>query len=163
VRLLILGLALAACDSCGDAAQTAQAPAPQASEPKPVPKAVLEGIVRLAAGQQLPEHSLEDMESKVLDHTARGAWPDACTPPKTADRQPVQLSAEGGLSGVVLAASQFKHGRTRPPVTHEVVIEDCRLTPSLVVAVKGDTLRVKNSLDSPVAREASSTPPAGSR
>jgi hypothetical protein len=103
--------------------------------------------VRLAEGFVLPSYAPEAMEKKVLDQLGRAALPDSCTPPKIADRQPVRLSDDGSLSGVMLAASKFSRQQSRPPMTHEVSIRDCRLRPSLVVAMKGDRLRVRNEVD----------------
>ena len=49
----------------------------------------------------------------------------------------------------MVVATGFSHQPQRPPMTHEVTIEDCRLTPPLVVAMKGDTLRVRNTVNYP--------------
>jgi hypothetical protein len=153
--LRVLGLAMAAvngvaCD-CGGSASKPVAPPVLADRPAiaaPEP-AVLEGFVHLAQGAQLPAFTPEEMERKVLDHTKRGAWPEKCTPPKIVDSTPMLETPEGKLSGVVVAASGFKRGYSRAPKVHEVVIRDCRLTPSTIVAMKGDTLRVKSEVDYP--------------
>lgn len=76
------------------------------------------------------------------------AVPD-CTPPKIADRQPVQVTAEGLLSGVLVAPSNFSKEPPYRARVHEVAIDDCRLKPALVVAVKGDMLRVRNNVNFP--------------
>ncbi len=115
----------------------------------PQPKAVVEGVVRLAEGAELPAYTRAQMEKKVLRALAPEAAPAACTPPKLSDRQPVKLTPDGLLVGVMLAPSGFSHQQQRPPLVHEVTIEDCRLTPSLVVAMKGDSLRVRNTVDYP--------------
>lgn len=111
--------------------------------------AVLEGSVRLAEGFELPSLSPEAMEKKVLDQLAQAAPPPSCTPTKIVDRQPVRLSDDGHLTGVLVALSKFARQPTRPPRVYDVAIEDCRLTPQLVVAMKGDRLRVVNRVDYP--------------
>jgi hypothetical protein len=89
------------------------------------------------------------MERTVLSHVHDAPLPESCSPPKTTDRQPVQLTSDGLLAGVMVVATGFSHQPQRPPMVHEVTIEDCRLTPSLVVAMKGDTLRVRNTVNYP--------------
>jgi hypothetical protein len=121
---------------------------------KPTPKglaqkAVVEGVVRLAGGFELPSYAPEQMTKKLLKQLPPEALPAACTPPKTTDRQPVALTSDGLLAGVMLAASNFAHQPSRPPLVHEVTIEDCRLKPSLVVAMKGDSLRVRSTVNYP--------------
>lgn len=110
--------------------------------------AVLVGTVRLADGAELPSYTSEQMERQVLAHAKGGTTPDVCSPPKIEDRQPVTLTADGKLAGVMLAASDFTQ-REEPvqPKTINLVIKDCRLAPKLVVARIGDTLHIAN--DSP--------------
>jgi hypothetical protein len=151
-RVLSLALALSAvgCD-CGAKPSKPVVPPTLAERPPIAPPepAVLEGFVHLAQGAALPSFKPEHMERAVLEHTKRGAWPEKCTPPKIADMTPMLETPDGKLSGVVVAASGFKRGYARAPKIHEVVIRDCRLTPSTVVAMKGDTLRVKSEVDFP--------------
>jgi len=155
VGLLALVLALASCDACGVRRnpKAVEPKAEPAAEAKPAPKveapAVLEGAVRLAS-PEAPSFLPEELERKVVDHVKRGAWPAECTPPKVADRTPLRLTDEGKLSGVVVAVSNFKKASPqRPPRVHDVVIRDCRLTPSLVLAQKGDRLRVTSEIKYP--------------
>jgi hypothetical protein len=110
---------------------------------------VIEGVVRLADGADLPSYPSQSMERSPLTYTHNAPLPESCSPPKTTDRQPVQLTADGALAGVMVAVTGFSKAQQRPPQVHEVSIEDCRLTPSLVVAMKGDTLRVRNTVDYP--------------
>jgi hypothetical protein len=151
--VLVVAAALLGASGCGNCAQ-ADRVAPEsrpATAPSPPPAAntaSLEGVVRLAEGYDLPVYRLEDME-KQITHIDRASLPAGCTPPQPSDRQPVRLTGNGLLSGVMLAASQFSHQPSRPPQTHEVVIRDCRLEPALVVAMKGDTLRIRNDVDYP--------------
>lgn len=146
--------ALVGAGGCGDCAgarrvEPRAAPKPKPASPAPSNAAWVEGSVRLAEGYDVPAYLPEDMEKKVLTRMERAALPDVCTPAKTIDRQPVRLTSDGLLSGVMLAVSQFSRQPSRPPVTHEVIIRDCRLEPALVVAMKGDTLRIRNDVDYP--------------
>jgi hypothetical protein len=150
--LLLIGLLGAT--GCGKKTQGGSAPAPAASGPSAaVPKAaqtaVIEGVVRLAEGAELPSYPKDTMERTVLAHVHDAPLPESCSPPKTTDRQPVQLTPDGLLAGVMVVATGFSKQPQRPPMVHEVAIEDCRLTPSLVVAMKGDTLRVRNTVNYP--------------
>lgn len=140
----LLGLA-----ACGDCGAEKKQPEGVATAPSKGTKSLVTGFVRLADGYELPGYALSDMERKVLDHAQRGAWPESCTPPKDADRKPVKLTSDGALVGVMVAASGFHNATPRPPKVHEVTIEDCRLTPSLVVAVKGDSMVLRNAVDFP--------------
>ena len=126
-----------------------KAPAKEPAEPKPRQTAVIEGSVRLAPGHELPSYLPTAMQRKVLAHTEQAPLPDVCPPPKLSDRQPVQLTTDGLLTGVMVGASEFSRSSARPPKVHEVVIEDCRLSPRLVVAVRGDVLRVRNAVNYP--------------
>jgi hypothetical protein len=154
-RPLLLALSIGA-SACSKPA----APAPQGhpdshaeppvAPPKPlIETGVIEGVVRLAAGHELPAYMPEQMEKHVLAQTAAAPLPESCTPPRVADRQPVQQTADGLLTGVVVAASNFSHARPRPPHVQEVAIDDCRLKPSIVVAMTGDTLRVRSNVNYP--------------
>lgn len=152
--LLVL-LALASCDACGKKAPPAPAPPPidrpagPVGKPEADPLGVLEGSIRLAS-PEAPAFTPEELERQVLQHNTRQPWPAECTPPKLADRRPLQLTDDGKLSGVVVAASEFKNNAPlRPPRVHEVVLRDCRLTPSIVLAQQGDTLRVTSEVKFP--------------
>jgi hypothetical protein len=128
------------------------APAPAASATPAVSAikkpAVLLGSVRLADGTELPSYTPEQMERQVLAHAKGGTTPDVCSPPKIEDRQPVTLTPEGKLAGVMLAASDFTQREEGVgPKTVNVLIKDCRLTPKIIVARIGDTLHIAN--DSP--------------
>lgn len=137
---------------CGDdALETHDSPT---SAPTGAPDAtklggVVKGVVRLAEGATLPSYAQKDMERGILQHTKRGEWPKSCTPPKEADKQPVKLTGDGLLAGVMVAGSNFKGAKPRPPKTFEVAIRDCRLDPALVVAMKGDRIVIKNEVDFP--------------
>jgi len=150
--LLACLLLLAGCDALGGGSAT-----PAASAPAPAPSAadaslvtgVLRGVVRLAEGATLPSFSVEQMEKKVLEHAKRGPWPDACTPPKQLDRQPVRATEAGTLSGLLVAASKFSQHSPRPQKVHEIAIRDCRLQPTTVAAMVGDVIRVTSEVSYP--------------
>jgi hypothetical protein len=145
---VLVGLSLASgCDSCRPQQQADKA------APIPPPKhdpAVVTGSIRLTPGHELPKYRPEDMERRVLAHVQGGTFPDVCSPPKLNDRTPVRLSPAGTLTGVMVAASEFTKVTPRDPIVHDVVIKDCRLTPSLVVAQVNDTLRMRSEVNYPL-------------
>ena len=101
------------------------------------------GIVRLAAGAGIPEYP-----ESPTQIPGRPALPEHCTPSQQADRTPVVPAPETGglthLSIVVTGEDQARWPGAGEPVTHELRIHDCRLTPSTVVGTRGDVLRVVN-------------------
>jgi hypothetical protein len=106
---------------------------------------VLEGTVRLAEGAELPSYP----DNPLVPPPNRPDVPEACTPPQRADAQPVELGADRGLAGVLVALHEFSTSPPHEPVTHEMTITDCRLEPRLVVATRGDRLRITNETDYP--------------
>ena len=152
VVALLLWTLVASCDRCGDGAPPASGSSGSgkpSSPPKPA-GGVVEGVVRLAAGASLPAYPIEQMEKQVLTQAERALPPEVCSPPKQTDRTPVLLGDDGSLSGVVVAASGFARQPTvRPPLTHDVTITDCRLSPRIVLAQVGDALRVRNEVNYP--------------
>lgn len=137
-------LALAGCKKPQDGAATQSAPAPKT---KP---SVLVGSVRIEPGRELPSYTPEQMERTVLAHTKGGTFPEVCTPPRTEDRQPVRLTPDGKLIGVMLAASEFSQAAPTPPRTHNLTIKDCRLSPMLITARVGDSLHIVNETNFPM-------------
>jgi len=129
-----------------------EAKKPAAAVAKPAPKpAVLVGSIRLEPGRELPSFDPAAMERSVLAHVKAGSqFPDVCSPAKPEDRMPVRLTPDGKLTGVMLAASEFSHSLTTPPAVHAARIRDCRLTPSMIVARVGDTLRISNETNFPM-------------
>lgn len=144
--LVVLVVTAGGCDGCRDKAPPSSGPP---SKPLTPAKGVLTGVVRLAPGADLPEYTDRHMERKVLSHVERAPMPEMCSPPKITDHQPVRLTPDGLLAGVMLAASDFSRAPDVPPVVRSVVIDDCRLTPRLVTAKKGDTLRITSKVDYP--------------
>ncbi len=106
----------------------------------------VEGVVRIAAGAELPTNP-------DLRTPAQPPMPEACTPPLISDRQPVTMGDDRLLEGILVQASDFSEQAMeqvkREPVTHELFIRDCRLTPRFIPAVIGDTLKLTNETDYP--------------
>lgn len=123
-------------------------PASQAPAPA-VPIGVIEGVVRLEKGAKLPSYPPQMMMRQVLNLTEPAPMPEECSPAQDSDRQPVQLTEQGALAGVMIAVTGFSGFNKRPSVTHEVVIEDCRLKPMLVVAEKDDLIRIRSTTNYP--------------
>ena len=147
---LALALLAAGCNGCGGkSGEGAGKPGAAPAKPLAPAKGVLTGVVRLTPGADLPEYSDAHMERKILGHTERAAMPEMCSPPKLTDHQPVRLTDDGLLIGVMLAASEFSTQSEVAPMVREVKIEDCRLSPRLITAKKGDTLRVMNMVNYP--------------
>lgn len=105
--------------------------------------------MRLATDQELPELLPSMMYVQVLQQADPLPPPPGCTPAKQVDRRPVQLSPDRGLSSVFIAASDFKGHVTRAPKVHQVSIDDCRLSPMVIGAMRGDTLRIASQTDYP--------------
>lgn len=143
VALTVLGLAgvftATGCDCAGAAEPTVgSAPAPEQRD-----TGFVEGVVRLAAGTEIPHYAQNPLQVE-----GRNPIPDECTPPREADRTPVTVADEtGGLIGLSIVGTGNEEGnwpRAEEPVVHEVVIRDCRITPSILVATRGDRVRLSN-------------------
>jgi hypothetical protein len=113
------------------------------------PVAELRGRVRLADGSGLPEYAAFDLVRRPLLPGSGSQPPTACAEANERARQPVELGPDRGLSGVVVAASDFTRIRQRDAVKHRVTIRDCRLTPALIAAQGGDVLEFENLDDFP--------------
>ncbi len=142
-----LAVAATACDACSPKAPATDAKPTIAA---PVPRfGVIEGVVRLAEGAELPEVPPRMMYQQFLQQEDPLPGPSACTPAKQTDRRPVQIGPGNVLSSVFIAASDFKTPVSRPTKVHELTIDDCRLTPMVIGAMRGDTLRISNKTDYP--------------
>jgi len=160
-RICLLGTLVAllgstsACDSCSHKAKstpeksiTTSHSAHLESEEKAAPVGVVEGVITLKQGTSIPAYPEEQMTQQVL-RSRPTQTPEICTAANLSDRQPVKLTQETKLAGVLIAASKLKHAPMREAKIHDVVIEDCRLKPSFVAAQKGDKLRIRNLTDFP--------------
>jgi hypothetical protein len=135
--LAALVLVLSGCESCEDDEPVGEGGGEGRAS------SVLEGTVRLAEGAELPLWPA----NPLVEPTPRPPIPDTCTPPQESDRRPVRLAEGRGLAGVMVAIGQYDRAVEHEPVTHELVIRDCRLQPSIVVGTAGDTLRITNETE----------------
>lgn len=146
IALSAILLAMSACDGCRDEEASSETPAAvvepaPANAATPVATGIVEGRVVIAEGAELPSYPIEMMPAA----TATDVPVEDCSPPKTTDRQPVTLGADGrGLMGALVAAANFRATPASTPRVRDVVIRDCRLSPMFVDATLGDTLRIKN-------------------
>lgn len=145
--VVALGAAiLGGCHGCGQEPEEPESARPRASTgPSAASSAVIEGTIRLAEGAELPGWP----ENPMTPPTPRPSLPDACTPADDSDRFPVRRAPGNALAGVLVTLSDFQSEPPHEPITHEVTITDCRLTPSIVVATRGDHLRITNQTDYP--------------
>jgi len=134
---LLALLTVALCAACAD---------DDASKRRTTPlegRGVIVGTVALAPGEALPEYSGANAALRTLLPGRPRELPADCPEPG-APLRPVGLTSDGLLSGVLLVASDFTGGVSRPARVHDVSIRGCRLQPSLVDATRGDRLRVRN-------------------
>lgn len=131
---------------CGDGGEAHRAESDdRAARPSAAVTGVLEGMVRLVDGAELPSYP----DNPMVSPPGRPELPEGCTPPQRADAQPVSMTEERGLAGVLVSLHEFETSPSYASVTHELTITDCRLSPRLVVATRGDRLRVTNQTDYP--------------
>lgn len=143
----LLAVMATACDACSPKTPAPDKKAPTAA---PVPRfGVIEGVVRLAEAAELPEVPPRMMYQQFLQQEDPLPGPSVCTPAKQTDRRPVQIGAGNVLSSIFVAASDFKTPVSRPPKVHDLIIDDCRLQPMVVGAMRGDTLRIGSKTDYP--------------
>jgi len=155
---------VAGCGSCGatpsssDSGADASAQGAEPSGPAH-PLGVVEGTIRLAEGAELPRYTPEQLGRRP----GQPALPDDCLPALETDLEPVRRTTDGLLDGVMVAVTgdveSFR--RDLPPYTAQVrnvTIDRCRLAPRLLVAVRGDTLRVTNHMSYPFLPTLGETP-----
>lgn len=143
---LALGLVAAAGCSKGEAPAGGTAPSGQASAaPAAAPGdegavGAVEGWVRLAEGSELPR--LPPPEQ---------AFPAGCPPYRAeTDAYPVRLVGDRRLTDVLVNVTDYERGvPERPRVRKLAIGEDCRLTPRLLSATRGDTLELTNRTSRP--------------
>lgn len=134
---LLALLMVAVCAACGDD------DASKARTTSLEGRGVIIGTVALAPGEALPEYSGPNAALRTLLPGRARELPADCPEPG-APLHPVGLTSDGLLGGVVVVASDFTGGVSRPARIHDVSIRGCRLQPSLVDATRGDRLRVRN-------------------
>ena len=157
-HLIGLAVAMVWATACGSEASTPTAPEvppetptetattePGATPEPPrqdIPFGTVEGIVRLAEGATLPGFDQNPMTTQRPIADA----PADCPPAQDSDRFPVQIAAGGGLTNLVIVATgdASRWPRSGAPSTHRLRIERCRLEPRVLVAERGDTLRLEN-------------------
>lgn len=145
-RVLSLGaliVVLGGC-SCGGGGEEQATPAAEGGGSSERPVTAIEGVVRLADGAELPSYP----QNPLVAPPRRPEIPERCTPPQQSDATPVR-QGDDGLTGVLVALHDFSTSPRHEPETHTITIEDCRLTPSLVAATRGDRLRIENHTDYP--------------
>lgn len=103
-------------------------------------KGTIEGSVVLADGASLPRIDSINDGSKF----AMVAPPAPCSPLTDDDLTPVSLSESRTLRSIHLALTGMNDYPAPEPRTHDLYISDCRLTPRLVGAAVGDSLRITN-------------------
>ena len=106
------------------------------------------GRVVLASGARLPRYAAASLQRRVLRVGIKGPQP-ACAAQAEAASLAVNVTGDGALVGVAVVASGFTKPAIRPPQVHEVVIDECRLQPSMLVAMKGDEIVIRNNVDFP--------------
>ena len=105
--------------------------------------ATVEGVVRLASGSSLALRELPQTRNQP-------PVPKQCRREGKEPAPPVSLEQGNGLRGVTVFATDFS-GPTRDTSrrVHDVAIEKCAMTPSFVLASRGDVLRLHNNTDYP--------------
>lgn len=135
------------CSSCED--ETPQTPPESEGEQTPVASeghvGTVRGVVRLAPSATLPEYTLEELHGPQWNTP----WAPDCSPPKLVDRTPVRMTDGRVLQNVMVSATGdqdtfFAALPTVEPVQRQITIEDCRLTPAVVTATRGDSVVVTN-------------------
>lgn len=121
-----------------DAAVIAPAPA----SPEKVPLASITGTVTLAPKQRLPRYTASQFVGKP--DAKQLELPKGCTPIRDADLSPVRQAKNGGLTPVLITVTGFKKAPASAPRTHLMGIEDCRIQPTLLAAMRGDTVAFTN-------------------
>ena len=150
LRYLLLLVLLSGCDGCGSAQEPTSEPSSPSGEgsdeaPATGSSATIEGIVRLAEGGEPPTYAANPMVAPP----GRPDPPEGCTPAQQTDRAPLSPTDDRGLNGVLVALHDFATIPEHEQAIHEMTITDCRLEPRLVVATRGDLLRLTNETDYP--------------
>ncbi len=149
---VMLALSLTSCNGCEEeeAPPTTTAPTGARHLVGGVPVGTVEGVVRLADGDEAPSYP-----ESPFDVPTAGEVPDTCSPPRGADRRPLSMDDARGLASVGIAATgDPEHWiAAGESITHEVRIHDCRLDPVTLTATVGDRLRVVSETNYPFMPE----------
>ena len=142
---LVLGV-VGACEKAAAPAPAEKTQAVQGSNAAAKPSAdfsgVVRGIVKLAEGATLPMAPVPERPPVNPG--------GSCRPYADDDRRVVsQFAGTGGLTPIHLAVTQMTAVPEHKPQTHDLYIRNCRLTPGVVGAMKGDELRIVNESDQP--------------
>ncbi|MEZ4328768.1 MAG: hypothetical protein R3B40_26320 [Polyangiales bacterium] len=153
-RVLLATVGVLAVAGCGRSEPPDPAPAAGANAEGDAPTAApatvrVRGFVRLAAdSDDLPGYELADIGRDA----SRPGVPPECPPARASDTRPLSLSPERGIGGILVTATGdpalFREMPTEPS-SFPLAIRDCRLQPTLMVAMVGDTIPLTNH--SPVA------------
>jgi hypothetical protein len=108
-------------------------------------KGTIEGVVRLASDASLPR--LQNMKDGSKFSMTEPVAP--CSPLADEDLVPVAMSANRELRDIHVALTGMTDYPNPEPQNHDLYLSDCRLTPRLVGAAIGDSLRITNR--SPIA------------
>ena len=147
----VAGLACGDDDAPATGGEAEPPPAPSESPSGQARVGTVSGHVRLAEGFSLPAYPLEALAGAQ----AISPLPEHCEPIGEDDRYPLALGTNRGLRGMMVAATaedadQFTERLGElAPQQHRVTITDCRLTPKLITATKGDLLVVRNETQHP--------------
>lgn len=113
-----------------------------APSPVKVPLATITGTVSLAAKQRLPAYTAAQFLGKQDGQDAE--LPKGCTPIRAADLSPVTQVERGGLTPILITVTGFKKAPAASAQTRSMVVDDCRIQPTLLAAVRGDTMAFTN-------------------
>ncbi len=113
---------------------------PNARDAGPPPEfvGVVRGIVKLAPGAELPLAPLPTIQGLPAPSIA------PCPPVDASDQRTITRAPSGGLFPAHVALTGMTAAPPHAPSTHELFIDACRLRPTLLGAVRGDSVRVTN-------------------
>ncbi len=114
--------------------------------PRPVHVGTVRGVVRLAEGKELPMYA----ESEIGNIQGGGD----CPPMRSTEAQTVALGEGRALTGLMVSATGdaetfFAQVPPHEPTDRRVFIDQCRLRPNLIVALRGDRLVIQNQTSQP--------------
>lgn len=153
--LILLGVCLAACRGCDDQraaprdathprpAKATKAPAPAPAEAF-APTGIVEGTVRVRG-----EVPVDPAFAARFEGPTRR--PERCRPLTDEERRPVHRGTDGRTGDVLVTATFSTKLRvpTPPRRNRALLIRDCRLSPRVLAATRGDTLVIRNEDEYP--------------